>query len=177
MPKQFERSVSSCDISRYHFCQSRDTFSKDVRIALPFQGAHSDYGSLTLLFQHENQAGLEVLNRSANTWHSVEARNDLIVVNFGDAFEYWSKGLIKSTVHRVCLPSGQVPNEDRFSVAYFCDPNGETPLTPIPSKLIIDRVYEKDQHAVNAFDPRDNSEKVLTAGEHLLMRLNKTHKY
>ena len=97
------------------------------------------------------------------------------MVNFGDAFEYWSNGLIKSTVHRVCLPSTHQSDEDRFSIAYFCDPNGETPLTPIPSKLIKDRVYEKDQHAARAFDPRDNGKQALTAGEHLLMRLNKTH--
>jgi len=140
-----------------------------------FKGAHSDYGSITLLFQHDNKSGLEVFDRSTNTWYPVEPRNHMIVVNFGDVFEYWSKGLIKSTIHRVNLPTGDQQNDDRFSIAFFCDPNGDTRLIPIPSKLIENRSYIKDEHANHVFN--HNDEYVLTAGEHLQMRLNKTHKY
>ncbi|CAF1493681.1 unnamed protein product [Adineta ricciae] len=138
-------------------------------------GAHSDYGSLTLLFQHDNQSGLEVFDRSTNQWHPVEARDDMIVVNFGDVFEYWSKGMIKSTIHRVNLPTVDQQHHSRYSIAFFCDPNGDTLLTPIPSKLIQDRIYVKDQHATHVFP--DDDQRILTAGEHLQMRLNKTHTY
>ncbi len=140
-----------------------------------FKGAHSDYGSITLLFQHDNKSGLEVFDRSTNIWYPVEPRNDMIVVNFGDVFEYWSQGLIKSTIHRVNLPIGDQQNDARFSIAFFCDPNGDTRLTPIPSKLIENRVYTKDEHANHIFT--HNDEYILTAGEHLQMRLNKTYKY
>ena len=140
-----------------------------------FKGAHSDYGSLTLLFQHNNQSGLEVFDRSTNTWYPVEARDDMIVVNFGDVFEYWSKGIIKSTIHRVSLPNVDQADHSRYSIAFFCDPNEDTLLTPIPSKLIKDQVYTKDEHASHVFT--DNDEQVLTAGQHLQMRLNKTHQY
>ena len=34
--------------------------------------AHSDCGSLTLLFQHEAKSGLEALDRSTNIWHPVQ---------------------------------------------------------------------------------------------------------
>ncbi|UJR07404.1 hypothetical protein I4U23_011690 [Adineta vaga] len=138
-------------------------------------GAHSDYGSLTLLFQHDNKSGLEVFDRSTNQWYPVEARDDMIVVNFGDVFEYWSKGMIKSTIHRVNLPTREQENDSRYSIAFFCDPNGDTLLTPIPSKLIENLIYTKDQHATHVFT-HDN-EHILTAGEHLQMRLNKTHTY
>jgi isopenicillin N synthase-like dioxygenase len=105
----------------------------------------------------------------------VEPRNDMIVVNFGDVFEYWSNGMIKSTIHRVNLPNGDQQNDARFSIAFFCDPNGDTRLTPIPSKLIENRVYTKDEHANHIFTHKNDE--ILTAGEHLQMRLNKTHQY
>ncbi|CAF1487136.1 unnamed protein product [Rotaria sp. Silwood1] len=138
-------------------------------------GAHSDYGSLTLLFQHDHKSGLEVFDRLTNCWYPVEARDDMIVVNFGDVFEYWSKGMVKSTIHRVILPTINEQNHSRFSIAFFCVPNGDTPLTPIPSKLIENHIYTKDKHAKQVFS--DNDGHVLTAGEHLQMRLNKTHQY
>lgn len=139
-------------------------------------GAHSDYGSLTLLFQHEHKGGLEVLDRSTNTWYPVEPFDDMIVVNFGDVFEYWSKGFIKSTVHRVSM-SVIDPTKDnsRYSIAFFCHPNDSTLLTPIPSKLIIDRKFEKDEHAKHVLN--DSNEATITAGEHLAIRLSKTYAY
>jgi isopenicillin N synthase-like dioxygenase len=139
-------------------------------------GAHSDYGSITLLFQHENRSGLEVLDRSTNTWHPVAPFDDMIVINFGDAFEYWSKGFIKSTVHRVVMPIIDSTQEnERFSIAFFCHPNDSTLLTPIPSKIIQNQIFEKDEHAKHTLD--HNNENIVTAGEHLQMRLNKTYAY
>ncbi|CAF1161306.1 unnamed protein product [Adineta ricciae] len=139
-------------------------------------GEHSDYGSITLLFQHLNQSGLEVLDRSTNTWYPVEPYNDMLVVNFGDAFEYWSKGFIKSTVHRVAMPILNAAKEnERFSIAYFCHPNDSTLLTPVPSKLILNRTFEKDAHAKLALD--HENEETLTAGEHFQRRINKTYTY
>ena len=139
-------------------------------------GAHSDYGSLTLLFQHNHRSGLEVLDRSTDTWHPVEPFDDMIVVNFGDAMEYWSKGFIKSTVHRVTMPISDSNKEnERFSIAYFCHPNNSALLTPIPSKILLNQKFEKDEHAKHALD--HENEETLTAGEHLQMRLNKTYTY
>ncbi|CAF4230444.1 unnamed protein product [Rotaria sp. Silwood2] len=117
-------------------------------------GAHSDYGSLTLIFQHDNKSGLEVFDRLTNV----------------------CKGMIKSTIHRVIVPNVNEENHSRFSIAFFCDPNGDTLLTPLPSKLIENHIYTKDEHANHIFSDYDNNDgHVLTAGEHLQMRLNKTH--
>ena len=139
-------------------------------------GAHSDYGSLTLLFQHAGQSGLEVLDRSTNIWHPVQPFEEMLVVNFGDAFEYWSKGFVKSTVHRVVMPVVHSSGDnERYSIAFFCHPNDSTLLTPIPSDVIREQKFEKDQHARQVLD--HENEETLTAGEHLQRRLNKTYTY
>lgn len=96
----------------------------------------------------------------------------MIVVNFGDVLEYCSKGMIKSTIHRVAPPTSDKANQSRFSIAYFCDPDSNAPLVAIPSKLIENRVYIKDEHATHVFNySPDIDGRVITAGEHLLMKL------
>ncbi|CAF4779089.1 unnamed protein product, partial [Rotaria sp. Silwood2] len=55
---------------------------------LLLKGSHWDYETLTLTFQSENQCGLEIFDRPTNQWCLVEARDDMVVVNFGDIFEY-----------------------------------------------------------------------------------------
>ncbi|PGH02285.1 hypothetical protein GX51_04725 [Blastomyces parvus] len=81
-------------------------------------GAHSDYGSITLLFQRDGQPGLEILTPTGE-WAPVPVRpagsgsgsgsgTDAIfppiLINIGDLLSYWTAGLLKSTVHRVVFP-------------------------------------------------------------------------
>ncbi|TKA72519.1 hypothetical protein B0A49_02469 [Cryomyces minteri] len=98
-------------------------------------GAHSDYGSITLLFQLPGQPGLEIL--TGEGWRGVpadpagvipasgskdgssngveagdgEGKGDAggealpILVNIGDLLSYWTHGLLRSTVHRVVFPT------------------------------------------------------------------------
>ena len=65
-------------------------------------GEHSDYGSITLLFQ-DSRGGLQV--RSPNG-HFVDATpiEDTCVVNAGDLLARWSNDTIRSTIHRVVEP-------------------------------------------------------------------------
>lgn len=85
-------------------------------------GAHSDYGSITLLFQRPGQPGLEILTPS-KTWAPVAispsgTEHDAsppILVNIGDLFSYWTNGLLRSTVHRVIFPKeSRRGGEDRY---------------------------------------------------------------
>lgn len=139
-------------------------------------GAHSDYGSLTLLFQHDHKSGLQVLDRANDVWHPVEPFDEMIVVNFGDAFEYWSNGFIKSTVHRVVMPKiDSTRNNERFSIAFFCHPNDDALLTPIPTDFILNHQFDKDAHAKHALEHETTGP--ITAGEHLRIRLSKTYAY
>ena len=104
-------------------------------------GAHSDYGSLTLLFQRSGQPGLEILTPHS-TWSPVPiwppGTEDLpfppILVNIGDLMEFWTEGMLKSTVHRVVFP--QRENQDRYSIAYFCHPLDHIEIEPVPSQVI-----------------------------------------
>ncbi|KAL1980153.1 hypothetical protein VTN96DRAFT_4584 [Rasamsonia emersonii] len=132
-------------------------------------GAHSDYGTITLLFQRPGQPGLEILTPEG-TWASVPVWPDShhsnkqtqeeggatfppIVVNIGDLLSFWTNGLLKSTVHRVVFPLSQgegddsaaATQEDRYSVVYFCHPVGSTALVPLPSPLVERAARERQQ--------------------------------
>jgi len=140
-------------------------------------GAHSDYGSITLLFQRPGQPGLQIL-KTGGTWAPVpvtpEGTEDdpspPILVNIGDLLSYWTNGLFKSTVHRVIFPKdAKRGGEDRYSIAYFCHPADSTVLEAVPSSMVASRKLDTDNrdHASNG--------KVMTAREHLLDRLKATY--
>ncbi|KAI9698716.1 MAG: hypothetical protein M1836_003826 [Candelina mexicana] len=137
-------------------------------------GAHSDYGSITLLFQTPHQPGLEILTPS-QTWASVPVspqgtENDTfppILINIGDLLSYWTNGYLKSTVHRVIFPKeGRRGGEDRYSIAYFCHPVNESRLVPVPSEIV--RKWGKGVLGSGKGD-------VMTAEEHLNSRLAATY--
>ncbi|CAL9037993.1 unnamed protein product [Musa banksii] len=85
--------------------------------------AHSDYGIITLLVT-DGVPGLQacLLNMEKDTnpqlWENVHHVNGAFIVNVGDLLERWTNCLFRSTLHRV-LAIGK----DRYSVAFFLDPN------------------------------------------------------
>ncbi|KAL9618047.1 MAG: hypothetical protein Q9160_007176 [Pyrenula sp. 1 TL-2023] len=105
-------------------------------------GEHSDYGSITLLFQDE-VGGLEVRSPKG-TFVRATPVPGTIVVNAGDLLARWSNDTIKSTRHRVVQPpdrgeeaGGDGEAEDamygaRYSVAYFCNPNFDRWIEALP---------------------------------------------
>lgn len=132
--------------------------------------AHTDFGALTLLFQRPSQPGLEIKTPSS-TWAPVAVyppgtEGDAvppIVVNIGDLLSYWTAGVLKSTMHRVCIPNKN--REDRYSIAFFCHPVATTELNPIPSPFV-----SASENV--AMKPGENGKaQVLTAAEHLRKRL------
>lgn len=87
-------------------------------------GEHTDYGSITLLFQ-DDRGGLQVKSPNG-TFVDATPIPGTVVVNAGDLLARWSNDTIKSTLHRVVEPPA--PEEGnlhpaRYSVAYFCNPN------------------------------------------------------
>jgi isopenicillin N synthase-like dioxygenase len=89
--------------------------------------AHSDSQSITLLFQRN--PGLDVLSPSGK-WVRAPCWDDHILVNIGDALQFWSGNQLKSTMHRVTF-EGLPHDQARYSMAYFCGANNETKLTPL----------------------------------------------
>ncbi|KAH6892308.1 hypothetical protein B0T10DRAFT_483565 [Thelonectria olida] len=165
---------------RYPAAEATSHSDGDVRA-----GAHSDYGSVTLLFRLKGQAGLEVLTK-ANVWAPVPVsppgtENDPsppILINIGDLLSYWTNGLFRSTVHRVVFPSdgsvgvkGETSSGPRYSIAFFCHPVGSTLLEPVPSDRVKNFVPSEGTPNVNPYAER----KVMTADEHLFMRLKESY--
>ena len=116
-------------------------------------GAHTDYGSITLLFQ-DDRGGLEVLvdrrgegvpdgagaQQEGAQWRPVRPVPGTVVVNAGDLLALWSGGTIRSTKHRVVEPppvpgataNGAAEHPARYSVAYFCNPDFDKWIEAIP---------------------------------------------
>ncbi|GAA5900159.1 hypothetical protein JCM8208_002034 [Rhodotorula glutinis] len=141
-------------------------------------GAHTDYGSLTLLFQREDGGeGLQILPSTepleGGRWRDVGMVRGAMLVNVGDAIELWSGANFKSTLHRVVLPTPLpatgVP--ERFSIAWFNQPSPTASLrTCVPVSSISPE--DRERMARKGVEPgRD-----VTADEHLQARLKSTYK-
>lgn len=91
-------------------------------------GEHTDYGSITLLFQQ--QPGLAVQCRQG-TWHRVEPQPGTILINIGDLMQRWTGDRLRSTPHRVEVVSHENGRSSRYAMALFCDPNPATLITPL----------------------------------------------
>jgi len=167
-------------------------------------GAHSDFGSLTLLFQEPGgQPGLEIRDQegrwvgvpvdphdddSATGAYSpdIKANGDAprvlpILVNIGDLLEDWTGGLLISTVHRVVFPKANGAEEaqgDRYSIAYFLHPLDDARLEAIPSPKILEYVAKNGGSGARSGHKQgevDGNGKVMTAKEHLANRLRATY--
>lgn len=98
-------------------------------------GAHSDYGSLTILRQEDSPGGLEVLGPDG-AWVKVPALPDSFVINIGDLMQRWTNDRWKSTLHRVAVPPPQPGRPTRRqSMAFFHQPNWDAAISCIPTCL------------------------------------------
>lgn len=88
-------------------------------------GAHTDYGSVTLLMT-DGEPGLQVCPRGG-AWIDVPHVEGAFVVNIGDCLMRWTNDIYVSTPHRV-LP----PKNPRQSIAFFLDPNPEARIAALP---------------------------------------------
>ena len=177
------RRLKANNLSYKYPAVKADEFNTDIDIRA---GAHSDYGmrqhsaknntltecpgSLTLLFQRASQPGLEIFT-SESSWAPVYVyppgtEDDPfppILVNIGDLMHFWTKGLLKSTVHRVVFPQGE--SADRYSIAYFCHPLDHIEIEAVPSDTIRDRTMESRQQRAQT----------VTAEGYLKKRLAETY--
>lgn len=122
-------------------------------------GAHTDYGTVTLLRQDDAPAGLQVCDRFEN-WHDVPQVEGAYVVNVGDALERWTNGWWRSTLHRVVVPpvdGGR--GSSRQSIAFFHNANWDTVIDCLPGCNGPSRPPR--------YEP-------VTAGEHLMQKFRRT---
>ena len=96
-------------------------------------GAHSDYGSMTILRKELSDGSLQVKNL-AGEWVSVPVVEGSFIINIGDLMQQWTNDLWRSTVHRVVNPDFDSPeNIDRMSIVFFHQPNFDAVVECLPS--------------------------------------------
>lgn len=105
--------------------------------------AHSDFGTLTVLWQ-DSVGGLEIEDpKHPGVFRGVDPMEGAVLVNVGDLLARWANGRWKSTVHRVGLPGGggdggedeyhgdaMVP--ERYSIPVFATANMDTVIEALP---------------------------------------------
>ncbi len=98
-------------------------------------GAHSDYGSLTILRQEDSPGGLEVMGLDG-AWIKVPAIEGSFVINIGDLMQRWTNDRWKSTLHRVAVPPPSPGRPTRRqSIAFFHQPNWDASIACIETCL------------------------------------------
>ncbi|MBD2387667.1 isopenicillin N synthase family dioxygenase [Cylindrospermum sp. FACHB-282] len=129
-------------------------------------GEHSDYGSITLLFQ-DDIGGLEV-QTALGDWIPAPAIPGTVVVNTGDLMQRWTNHVFCSTKHRVILPSDSRVKRSRYSVAFFCHPNNDTEIACLESCQKEGCLMTSRVTSIPIYPP-------ILAGEYLLSRLRATY--
>ena len=95
-------------------------------------GAHTDYGTLTLLLQRDDVPGLQVLSK--DEWVDVPVIPGSFVVNIGDLMSRWTNDRWVSTLHRVAVPPGDWQTAAaRQSLVFFHTPDWDAEIAPLPT--------------------------------------------
>jgi isopenicillin N synthase-like dioxygenase len=124
-------------------------------------GEHTDYGMLTILMQDE-VGGLQV--KTPRGWTLAPPVPDSFICNIGDMLDRMTRGLYRSTPHRVRNVSGR----ERFSFPFFFDPGWDARVKPIelPGPVPVDdREQRWDKASVHAFEG--------TYGDYILAKVAK----
>lgn len=110
-------------------------------------GAHSDWGSITILLQDGNP-GLEVRNTDGD-WILATPLPGSFVINIGQMIERFTAGLYRANLHRV---RNGVPDTARYSVASFFE---------------LEPRYRMGRAATCPANPDFEPDGSLTVGEHI----------
>lgn len=118
-------------------------------------GTHTDYGTITLLFQ-DDMGGLYVRDRGSQ-WVSADPIPGTILVNVGDILQFWTSDKLIATEHQVLIPDEEVRWRNcRRSTVFFIHPDDPVLIRPLDG--------------ASNFTP-------VTARDHVLKRFRETYKY
>lgn len=125
-------------------------------------GEHTDYGVLTILKQ-DAVGGLQI--KTASGWIHAPPIPNTFVCNIGDMLDRLTRGLYRSTPHRVLNTAGN----SRFSFPFFFDPNFDAVIEPIDIPDSVDPASDRkerwDHQSVHEFEG--------TYGEYILGKVSK----
>jgi isopenicillin N synthase-like dioxygenase len=120
-------------------------------------GAHTDYGSLTILYKDSAPGGLQV--QTDGGWYDVPDLPGTFVVNLGDLMQDWTNGRWRSTLHRVVNPGPDATTtQGRMSMAFFHQPNYDAVIDILPSCRRPDDALPSG---------------TITSGRHVLMKIRR----
>ncbi|MEJ6397705.1 isopenicillin N synthase family dioxygenase [Yoonia sp. 208BN28-4] len=105
-----------------HYPATQGAALKDQQRA----GAHSDYGSLTILLPQPGSSGLQIARDDG--WLDVPAPDGAFVINIGDLMARWTADRWVSTLHRVVAKPDQPA---RQSIAFFHQPDWDAEIVPL----------------------------------------------
>ncbi|XP_074614192.1 uncharacterized protein LOC141873957 isoform X2 [Acropora palmata] len=152
--KAMESTKNATTLRLLHYPSIKE--ESDIKPGQIRCGEHTDYGSITLLFQDE-MPGLEVLPLGYEEYIAAPPLPGAIVVNVADLMQRWTADKLKSTQHRVSIPAEEFHRHvPRRSLVFFVHPDDETLVKCL-----------------------DGSEKypAVTAHNYLWQRLNATYEY
>ena len=151
---RFDRHASTIRILHYP-AQTRAPEAGALRC-----GAHTDFGSHTILLADDSPGGLQVRGKDGQ-WIDVVPPPDSFVVNIGDLMMTWTNDRWLSNLHRVANPPAG-SGTARLSIAFFAHPNHDALIECIGT---CRRPGEAARHQpVLAGDYRRRQVTTITAG-------------
>lgn len=136
------------DLPEQHFAHTLDKSISALRVIcypeqseapVPGQlrsGAHTDYGTLTILATSQAVGGLQAQHRDGY-WVDVTPEPGSFVINIGDAMAIWTNDRWVSTLHRVVNPPAELASDAhrarRHSVVFFHQPNYDAVIEALPT--------------------------------------------
>jgi len=139
--------AAALDLPEDYFRDKFDVHSSTVRVLhYPAQdgtppdgqlrcGAHTDFGSHTILLADDAPGGLQVRTRGGE-WIDVVPPADAFLINIGDMMMMWTNDRWLSNAHRVANPPATAGGSaERLSIAFFAYPNPDALIECIPTCL------------------------------------------
>lgn len=126
-------------------------------------GEHTDFGSVTILSnrlgglqvrlpehmapirpkREEGEASDVEKRLCGDGWCYVRPLPGHCIVNLGDALVKFSKGMLRSNIHRVVAPPGRQGEMTRYSLVYFCRPEDDVLL-----RSLVDCGYDNGEEEI-----------------------------
>jgi isopenicillin N synthase-like dioxygenase len=94
-------------------------------------GAHTDFGTISLLFHHNDAGGLEI-QRLDGSWLAAPGVADAMIVNAGDLLSRWTNDQLRSVRHRVVPPEGDAAARSRYTAVRFYQPRYDALIECLP---------------------------------------------
>ncbi|XP_048827968.1 uncharacterized protein LOC125705782 isoform X9 [Brienomyrus brachyistius] len=147
--KNIGSSTNGSTLRVLYYPQVRGEMVKERQLRC---GEHSDYGSITLVFQ-DSKGGLQVKSRSGE-YTDAPAIPGTVLINIADLMQRWTSDVFISAKHRVMLPPPG-DTSTRQSLVFFAQPSDDIIITCCDGS--------------NKYPP-------IKTGDYLLERFNETYR-